>query len=342
MGLSDDQRAMLRMVAQRGEQGYEDIAALMGISVDEVRSRVAVALAELDAEGALQTESKQAAEAPPSAEPAPAVADSTAGAGEPASAAAEPQEPAAAGQPREPAANAGAEPPEPKPAGARRPSVPAGGVKLPSGPGMRAAIGAAVAIIALVAVILIVTGGGDDEESGTTTAAGATTAGETTAGGAGGGKGEAAANELTKATLTAVDGGKGKGVAIFGRVKKSLALEFAAQGLEPTGKGEAYTIWLSKNPQKMLPLASTKAPRGRIAAKFEVPVEVLAYLADETFTDLVLTRTADAQLTASLKAAAQEKTTPDYTGSEVLRGEVTGPIVGAQFRLEELKKEEEE
>ena len=121
-------------------------------------------------------------------------------------------------------------------------------------------------------------------------------------------------------------------------MKKSLALELAAEGLQPTGKGEAYTIWLSKNKQKMLPLASTRAPKGRIAAKFEIPVEVLAYLADETFTDLVLTRTEDSQLTAALKTAAKAKTTPDYTGTEVLRGEVTGPIVGAQFRLEELRR----
>ena len=37
MALSDDQRALLRLLAQR-EEGYEDIAALMGLSVDEVRA----------------------------------------------------------------------------------------------------------------------------------------------------------------------------------------------------------------------------------------------------------------------------------------------------------------
>lgn len=48
MGLSDDQRAMLRLLAQR-EEGYEDIAALKGMSVEEVRAEVKAALAELDA-----------------------------------------------------------------------------------------------------------------------------------------------------------------------------------------------------------------------------------------------------------------------------------------------------
>ena len=46
MALTDDQKAMLRLLAQR-EEGYEDIAALMGLSVDEVRARVKEALAEM-------------------------------------------------------------------------------------------------------------------------------------------------------------------------------------------------------------------------------------------------------------------------------------------------------
>ncbi len=50
VGLSDDQKAMLRLLAQR-EQGYEDIAALMGLSVDEVRAKVRDAAAQLEEEG---------------------------------------------------------------------------------------------------------------------------------------------------------------------------------------------------------------------------------------------------------------------------------------------------
>jgi hypothetical protein len=48
MSLSDDQRALLRLLAQR-EQGYEDIAALKGKSVEEVREEVRTALEQLDA-----------------------------------------------------------------------------------------------------------------------------------------------------------------------------------------------------------------------------------------------------------------------------------------------------
>jgi len=48
MALSEDQRALLRLLAQR-EEGYEDIAALKGMSVDEVRAEVKEALVELQA-----------------------------------------------------------------------------------------------------------------------------------------------------------------------------------------------------------------------------------------------------------------------------------------------------
>ncbi len=58
MPLSDDQRALLRLLAKR-EEGYEDIAALKGLSVEQVRTEVKDALAELEAIG----------EAPPSPPP---------------------------------------------------------------------------------------------------------------------------------------------------------------------------------------------------------------------------------------------------------------------------------
>lgn len=61
MPLSDDQRALLRLLAKR-EEGYEDIAALKGLSVEQVRAEVKGALAELDATG----------EPPPPAAPAKA------------------------------------------------------------------------------------------------------------------------------------------------------------------------------------------------------------------------------------------------------------------------------
>jgi len=58
---------MLRLLAQR-EEGYEDIAALLGLSVGEVRTRVREALAELDS-GAAPPKPKAAEPGPPEPEP---------------------------------------------------------------------------------------------------------------------------------------------------------------------------------------------------------------------------------------------------------------------------------
>jgi DNA-directed RNA polymerase specialized sigma24 family protein len=68
VGLTDDQKAMLRLLAQR-EEGYDDMAALMGISVEEVRERVKEALAEVEEPPASEPEPEATAE--PAAPPPP-------------------------------------------------------------------------------------------------------------------------------------------------------------------------------------------------------------------------------------------------------------------------------
>lgn len=68
--LSEDQRALLRLLAQR-EEGYEDIAALMGIGVAEVRARVKDALEELKEEGEAPGDAPAAAIAEPPTSPEP-------------------------------------------------------------------------------------------------------------------------------------------------------------------------------------------------------------------------------------------------------------------------------
>jgi hypothetical protein len=324
VALSDDQRAMLRLLAQR-EQGYDDIAALMGISVDDVRARVRDALAQLEDEGKpapdlppeppRETEAPKARESAREPEPEP----------EPPKAL-EP-EPAA---PAKAAAEAETEP-VPKPAAAASAPADSGTGRpkfsLPSGRGPLAAVAAGVAVIVVVALVLVLSSGGDDHSSMATTNA-SNTPGEAS------GEGESATaadgKQVTKAVLEPVGGSNASGVAIFGRVKNALALQVQAQGLKATGPGQSYAIWLAQSPQRMLPLASTPVGKsGRIGAQFEVPVEVLAYLANETFGQLAITLTDDAKLKASLAKATKNKESPAYTGTEVLRGTVEGPIVGA-------------
>lgn len=296
MALSDDQKAILRLLSQRGEQGYADLSALMGVDAAEVHRRATEAAAELEAEGI----------------PAPSI----------------PTPPG--GSPKVPTA-----PPKPQPA------LPKGKPKPPLKKELKLlenrglwAIMAGAAVVILFVVFVLSGGGGSD----TTTTSSASPNGKTVAA-----LEEAAAQgsrKVTKASLEAVDGSDAIGVAIFGRVKNSLALQVAAEGLEPTGKGESYTIWLAASPEKMLPLASTNevGENGRLAAQVEAPVEVLAYLANETFTKIAITKTEDSQLEATLKQATKKKQAPAYTGEEVLLGEITGPIVGAAKQIEAQRK----
>lgn len=62
MPLSDEQRAMMRLLAQR-DVGYEDVASVMGIGVEEVEAKVQEALAEMDDPAVV--------ESPPESRPAP-------------------------------------------------------------------------------------------------------------------------------------------------------------------------------------------------------------------------------------------------------------------------------
>jgi hypothetical protein len=367
VALSDEQNAMLRLLAQ-GEQSYADIAALMGLSEEEVRAKVVGALAQLQAEGkpapdvpppipggahpaaeATPPEPEPVAETKPAdAEPEPAVSDAVApkaaigdrgGAPKSGSDDAERHEPAAA--PVRPA------PRSPKPAStppsSRRPT---GGrtVTLPSG--RKAWLlggGVIAAIVVIVVVILLVSGGGGDSSSTASTEGTTTTAAEE-------GKAEntAGAKAATQAKLTAVDGSEAEGLATFGRVKNKLALQIEAKGLEPSTKGNSYVIWLAQSPKRMLPLAypvpvaaSGKAANA-IAAQFEVPIEVLAYLANGTFDQIAITKVVDKSFEAGVKVAEAKKTAPAYTGETVLRGTIAGPIVGFAIREEEAKKAEKE
>lgn len=335
MALSDDQRAMLRLLAQR-EQGYEDMAALMGVSVEELRDRVTAALAELEREG----------EQPPSLPELPAEKEKAPG---------EPSPPEKATAKPAPTAPTAAEPPElsaTPPAGSPPPATPnkrGGRLPIPQSDGAKIGIAAVVAAVVIVVVLLITLGGGGGDSSSTASTAAATEAAGTEAAAGGSvvaeaieasetGKGE---QEVTEAILEPSDSSEAKGVAIFGRVKNKLALQVVAEGLEPLGKGESYAIWIAASPQKMLPLAATPVNKeGLIASRFEVPTELLGFLANETFDEIAITRTANAKLDASLKAATKSEQSPAYTGTPVLSGTITGPIIGAAKRLEEEKEAE--
>jgi hypothetical protein len=359
VALSDDQKAILRLLAQRGEQGYEDLSALLGVSMGEIHSRAKAAAAQLESEGIPAPvvpeppgggggDSPSVAkdgEAPPGESPPPVEPPPTAPQ--------EPQEPAPEvvhASPTPQAKPRAASKAEKKPAGERKHRTlkeDMHRLKLLEGRGLWAVL-AGVAIVVLFLVFIFVGGdeSGSDEGGSTassdsceTTAKAPNPSGKNiealVAAAISSGK---AGKETTRAVLNPVDGSQARGLAIFGRVKNSLALQLAAEGLPPGG-GCGYTIWLAASPEKMLPLATTKVEKdGVINAQVEVPVEILAYLANETFGQIAITRTDESQLKASLAKATDEKNAPEYTGTEVLRGSVRGPIVGAAKRIEEEGK----
>jgi len=310
MPLSDDQRAMLRLLAQR-EQGYEDIAALMGLSVEDVRAKVRDALAQLEDEGV---------EAPPiPVEPAPAKEP------EPAVAEPPPLTPPAA---VEPEIQVAVEPPQPPSSAVSASKSPR--PSLPRDRNTLLAIGAGLAglvVIVVLAVLLIANSGGDD--SGDSTSAANANAGNAQTTGNGG------KVQPTLAVLKPVDGSDASGTGLFANFEENLVLAVEAKDLEPTEKGTRYTIWIAASPTKMLPIASTAVgAKGTIEASVKLPTELLLFLANETYREIAITRTDTARLAAEGKEEA-----PTYTGDAVLRGTITGPLVGAD---ELIKKAEEE
>ncbi|HET6997257.1 MAG TPA: hypothetical protein VFI03_01580 [Solirubrobacterales bacterium] len=311
MALSEDQKAMLRLLAQRGEQGYEDLSALMGIGVDEVHAKASEAAAQLESEGIPAPvipppPGSSAAKSPAPAKPAP--------------------EPKPQAQEPPPAAPAAPEPAVAKPAPKRpkRTPPPRPKISLPGGGGgAKAAIVAGVAVLALLIVVLIVGGGDDSDSSGGAPSSEISTS-KTAANSA------AADSELTKAILSPVDGGDAEGLAVFGRVKKNVVLQVQAEGLDPSPKGSSYIIWLYKSPQLALRVGSVKVTEsGGIAAQLPIPTELLAYVAGGAFDQVDISLASDAAYKAELAKSKQQKRLPAYTGEDVLRGPITGPAIKA-------------
>lgn len=337
MALTDDQKAMLRLLSQRGAQGYEDLSALLGVSTDEVHSRAKAAAAQLESEGIPApsvpepdgsgggSPSIAKAEEDPPAKPPPSTPP------------AEPQEPVLAGGeetpatqvppspvlPQPPAPAQPPVPPPPAPAKKRsRPTAPKLKLALPKDRGARIGVLAGGAVLVLL-VILLVTGVlGDGSDSSTSGSDTGNTAANTAAQ-------EAGSGQLTQAVLEPVDGGDASGRALFGRSGKNVLLQVEAQGLEPSPQGQSYVVWLARSPQQMLPLAASKVDdSGEIAARYQVPTEVLAFLASGSFDEIAITQIGDSAFRNSVDQARKAKKSPTYTGTAVLRGQITGPIVG--------------
>jgi anti-sigma-K factor RskA len=311
VGLTDDQKAMLRLLAQR-EEGYDDMAALMGISVEEVRERVKEALAEVEEPPA----SEQGPEVPAAPDPEPPRA-----ADPPAPVEPSPPTPAApAATPPAPATPAGEPASQPTRVMKRSTQIPS--LKLPKDRGALIGLGAGILVVIALVIVLIV--GGDSGGSSSSSA----TSGEASL--AENASSPAENKNLTQAILSADDGSDASGQAIFGRFKKKVLLQVTGEGLEPSSSGESYAVWLSHSGQAMVPVGTVKVEdSGKLAARFEVPPTVLVLVARGAFDEIQVTRTSDSQLSAAIAKARKTEKESAYTGTPVLSGKITGPLVGA-------------
>lgn len=296
MALSDDQKALLRLLAQR-EQGYDDIGALMGVSVDEVRTRVREALAELNEGGEPAPPAPKAAAAPPPPLPAPSAPEP------------EPE------RRRAPIPPTQSTPPSaPRPAAVSLPRLP----RPKSRRGLFELVGGIVVVLLLVlfATGAVDIGGGGGSKSSTSSKP------TVPRGLAGGTK-----VKPTEAVLAPVGGSHASGRALFGRSKETVLLLVEAKGLEPSPKGRSYAISLARSPTERVPIAATEVGRsGTIAGQYQIAPEALGLLAGG-FDQMEVSLVSNASLKTALTQAKRERRALSYSGAVVLRGKVVGPIV---------------
>jgi hypothetical protein len=322
---------MLQLLLERG-QSYEDLASLLGTDAGEVRRRARAALAEVAGEDPDRDTG---------------LTDYLLGQADPIARAdvarhlgADPESHSLAAKLEAqlrllaPKAELPTLPRAPRPTqkqGAPADAAPAGrGAAAPgslSG-GQRRLIAALLAGLAVVAVLVLVVAGAFDGGDGGSTS----TAAENGSGSSGGdtAANTAAGGEVTKAVLRPLGDSDGRGVALFARVRKVPLIQVTAIGLDRLAEGEAYYVWLYKSDELVLRVGGFVVDgKGNAVAPLQVPAEAVALVANGTFDQIDVTLTADADYRAALNQARKEKTLPALTGTSVLRGEITGPLVGS-------------
>ena len=337
MPLTDDQRAMLQLLLQRG-QSYEDIASLLGLDVEQVRARARAALTEIGGED-------------PDREVG--LTDYLLGQADPIGRADVARQLKADGQTRDLADRLatqlrviapGAELPElpgaaaapAKPRKAEKPATdqvapptrPAAGSDSPSTAAaartgfaatlskrQRQVIAALLGGGALIAIAILavagVFGGGDDGGPASD-----------------GGSDQAASNAsgLTRAVLEPQGGGNAQGVAVFAQVRNTPVLQVNVANLEPTGRGEAYVIWLFGSERRAYPLVrESVGQNGQLRGATPVPTQLIQALQQGLFDSIDVSRASNAQINDALRQARRSQQLPRYAGTSIARGPITGP-----------------
>jgi Sigma-70, region 4 len=324
MALTDDSRALLQLLLGKG-QSYADIADLLGVSEDEVRSRARAALTEIsdrDPDENVPLTDYLLGQADPitRADVARHLADDpddqeladtlTAQLRllAPSATLPKPNRPgiAPARKPRRStatgsgsASDADADT-EPKP----RRSVPLAANQRWL---IALLLGAALLITIIILVVAGVFGGDDSKNS------------------------DNASNPApTTAILQPVSGESGKGNVEFGFSGSDLAANLQLNDLTPSTKGESYATWLTGPKGIAYPInqgavGDSKAISGQVT----INQAVICFIAADAFTGIKVSRVQNADmrtaLTEASKANKGQGDFPKYTGDTVLQGSISMP-----------------
>jgi hypothetical protein len=308
MALTDDQRAMLQLILERG-QNYDDLAGVLGVGVDEVRSRARAALAGLGG-------------ADPDAEVG--LTDYLLGQADPIGRAdavrhlqADPESAKLASvlvqRLREVAPEATL-PPLPAPRARRkRPAAPrreGGGLSRRQQQVIVALAASAVLVIAAVLAVAGVFGGSGDSEGetgSTSTVADTTNTGE---------------EVLARIPLR---GERGSGQVVIGTASADQPfVDLSASGIEASPpQGQGYVLWFLLNSKLGYPFTVVRvSPDGTVDDRYPIPNAIAVEVATRSrFIDLAVSPLRTLQREAQKAARAQRPVVP-YTGDSVLRGSI--------------------
>jgi hypothetical protein len=332
MTLTADQQAMLQLLLERG-QSYEDLASVLGVGVDEVRSRARAALAELggadpDAQVGLtdyllgQADPIGRADAvrelqgdPDSRRLASELLDRLR---ELAPGAQLPELP----QPRErrgvlgrrphaAPAEAGAVTPPPEVAeGGRAPSAPAR-LRETLSRGQQQMIVALVAgAVIVIAVVLLITGAFDGNDEAQPAAETQTTA-------------QAEGDVLTTVQLEPQRGSDATGEATFGVATGDQPyVDLTLENLSTLPQDRTYVVWLLLSGDQGYPLSPLQVSEdGSFSDRFPIPQFAIPIASRARFVDISLSE--NRTLLEDLrKAVNQQRPILGYQGESVLRGEI--------------------
>lgn len=321
---------MLQLLLERG-QSYEDLAELLGLSVDEVRARARAALTDLagsDPDQDVGLTDYLLGQADPIGRADAArhlqndegsrelAGDLVAKLQVLAPAAELPELPAVKGKGRKrstsvPASAQSAGEVESRP-GVSIPSVRLPKIKRPSSPSRnQARLIAALGMSTVLAVVVVLAIAGAFSGGG---GGGATNTQATTQ--------SANSNEnLTRVVLTPSGGGKQSGQAVFARAGDQPFMQINLAGLSAPSPGQVYVPWLYISRKQAFPMGILKvAKNGNASGQVAIPQQVVSLL--PTFHSVVVSL-ADAQtVSADLQGAAKKSSFPSFSGQTVLAGDI--------------------